>query len=133
NGKPQTWKYDVEEVVERFPANDDGEADVRIRLITTSVFDDLPADADVDKLPLAAKHVVFQIYRCLPVGNIHLEPIVGPGPELELAGLIVEREVGDIDLAGAPELGGWGPEDIACVVYHGLTVHVSSGIVVCAV
>ena len=40
-----------------------------------------------------------------------LEAVVSPRPELELTDLLVEGEVGGVDLAGALELPRHGPED----------------------
>ena len=52
-----------------------------------------------------------------------LVTVVGPGAKLEAAGLVVEGEVGDVHLAGALQLGGHGPEDVAGELDHGVGRH----------
>jgi len=36
-------------------------------------------------------------------GKVDVEPVVGPGPELEVAALVVKGEPGDVNLAGRLE------------------------------
>ena len=38
-----------------------------------------------------------------PAGQVHLAGVVGPGPELQVAALIIEGEVGDVDVADCLE------------------------------
>lgn len=52
-------------------------------------------------------------YSC---DNNHLEAVVRPGPELHQAGLLVEREVLHVNLAGALVDGWWLPLNTARVV-----------------
>ena len=65
-----------------------------------------------------------------PTGCTHLVAVVGPGAELHLAALVVERKVGDVDLAGAAQLGGRRPEHLAGVVDHRAALHEALGEVV---
>ena len=53
-----------------------------------------------------------------------------PRAELEHAGLVVEGEEGDVDLARGAELGRRRPEHVARAVDHGQAPHVLSGEVV---
>ena len=44
-------------------------------------------------------------------GEVEFEPVIGPRPKLELARLLVERKVRDVDGAGASVDGRGDPED----------------------
>ena len=68
-----------------------------------------------------------------PTRARHLESIVGPGPQLEAADLVVEGEVSDVDLAGGPEADDGSPENPAVVVNHSQAGHVPGCVVVHAV
>ena len=52
-----------------------------------------------------------------------LKAVVGPLAELHRATLIVEWEVGDVDLAGTAQLGGRRPEHVTVVSNHRLALH----------
>ena len=60
----------------------------------------------------------------------HLKAVVRPAAQFEDAGLVVEREVGDIHGARGAKLGRRRPEDTPVVVHHRLAVHVAAGVVV---
>ena len=60
----------------------------------------------------------------------HLVAILGPGPKLEPADLVVEGEVSDVDLAGRPEADDGSPEYPAVVVNHSEARHVPGRVVV---
>ncbi len=61
----------------------------------------------------------------------HLEPVVGPGAELEVADLVVEREEGQVEFARGAEVGDRGPEDHPVTAHHrqALRVHLVSVVV----
>ena len=60
----------------------------------------------------------------------HLKAIVGPGPKLEPADLVVEEEVTDVDLAGRPEVDDGSPEYPVVVVNHSEAGHVPGCVVI---
>jgi hypothetical protein len=45
----------------------------------------------------------WSVHPGVRLGEIDIEPVVGPGPELEVTALLVEGEPGDVDLAGGLE------------------------------
>ena len=53
----------------------------------------------------------------------YLEPIVSPRSKLHATSLVVEGEVGDVNLAGAAQLGGGRPEHYPLVRHHRLALH----------
>ena len=55
----------------------------------------------------------------------HLRLVVRPAAELERADLLVEREVGDVDLAAADETRRRRPEHRAVARHHRVTRHVA--------
>ena len=50
---------------------------------------------------MSPEHVVGEVYRRRPVGEVDLEPVVDPRPKLHETALVVEGEEGDVDLTGA--------------------------------
>ncbi len=60
----------------------------------------------------------------------HLEPVVGPGPHLEVADLVVEREEGDVDLARGAEANDGRPEDVSVRADHRQALHVAGRVVI---
>ena len=60
----------------------------------------------------------------------NLVPVVHPGAEFEMTGLVVERKVHHIDRTGWPELGRRRPEHTSVMIHHGQTSEQPLGIVI---
>ena len=60
----------------------------------------------------------------------NLIPVVHPGAEFEMTGLVIEGKVHHIDRAGRPELGWRRPEDTSVMIHHGQTSEQPLGIIV---
>lgn len=69
----------------------------------------------VDDGPLAAFPEILQVDGGADQHQVDLGFVVGPRAELHGAVLIVEREEGDVDLAGALEDGRRDPGDVSVV------------------
>ena len=72
-------------------------------------------DIDSEQLPLTVVDVIGQVEGI--DGAVEVDPVgrVDPRAEAQFTHLIVEGEVGDVDLARAQQLDGDGPENAAVV------------------
>jgi len=75
------------------------------------------------EFPLPTEHVVGEVHPGGTIRDVHLEPIVRPGTKLHPTFLIVEGEVGDVNLAGATKFRGRGPEHVTGVRDHSTALH----------
>ena len=87
-------------VEERTSPKGEDVGDVRVRLLTAGVEDNVPLDAGHHQVPLPVGHVVGEIGHVGRVDEVHLVPVVGPAGELHGAGLLVEGEEFHVDLTG---------------------------------
>ena len=71
-GQPETWKDDVEEIVQSPASDDDGKGNVGVRLHAAGVDDLIAFDADRQQLPLAVEYVVGQVNRIRTIDDVHL-------------------------------------------------------------
>lgn len=69
----------------------------------------------VDDGPFPTLPVVVEIHRVFDSLQINLGFVVGPGAKFHFAVLLIEREEGDVDAAGALVNGRWDPADFARV------------------
>ena len=72
-------------------------------------------EVDGEQLPLTVVDIVGQVEGL--DGAVEVDPVgrVDPRAEAQLTHLVVEGEVGDVDLARAQQLDGHGPEHAAVV------------------
>ena len=101
--EPETGEDDVEEVVERATSHVHVEGDVRVGFRAACVEDLVANHFDLEKLPLAAVHVVVEVDLGRAVGDVNLVSVVRPRAELHAASLVVEGEVRDVDATGRVE------------------------------
>ncbi len=97
----QAGNDEVDGVEQRQTADDEEVGDVRVDLMTTVVFLCVVGSHSIDDGPFAALPVVLQVHGALDLLQIYLGLVVGPGAELHLAVLLVEREERDVNAAGA--------------------------------
>jgi len=55
----------------------------------------------------------------------YLSLIVGPRAELHETRLLIERKIGDVDLAGAAKSRRWSPEHVPVTMNHHVSGHVA--------
>jgi len=110
----------VDGVEERQPADVQRVRDVRVDLLAAVVLDVVLVAGGVDDGPLAALPEVLEVDGGADEHQVDLGLVVGPRAELHGAVLVVEGEVGDVDLARALEDGRRDPGDVAVVAEVGL-------------
>ena len=76
-------------------------------------------------LPIALSGTGARYLPVLRVYTVYLSLIVGPRAELQETGLLVEREVGDVDLAGTAKSRRRRPEHVPSAVNHRVGRHVT--------
>ena len=93
----------IVEVIDRLPLNDELEGDIQEDFWAAGVLDAVPGGEGADELPLGvllvAAGVRLHVLQC----EVDQGLVVGPGPELETAVLLVKREPGNIHFAGGLE------------------------------
>ena len=72
HGHHHAGQNDVVHVIERLPANLESDRQIRKRLWTAAVEDDVADETRFQQLPLAVRHVVGQIHFRRPVCHVHL-------------------------------------------------------------
>ena len=91
---------------------------VNIRVFTTAVFDDISSLCHFEQIPFTVWRIFGQVGLATKYAKKQKLAGVGPGAEFQIASLIIERKIRNINLAhGLDE--SWGvPLDAAIVVQN---------------
>ena len=116
-GDEETRHDQGHHVEERFAVQCKVEGDVDVDVLTARVLDGIPLGRRLHDLPLTVLPVVLLVHRRRLARHVDLLGVVRPGTKLHATLLLVEREVLDVDGAGALVDGRGKPRDLARVVY----------------
>lgn len=109
-GSEDSRKYDVHDIEGVSPAQLQPKPYVREPLVRTALEVELvPHGCGSSNFPLTVCLVRVQVNLRRVRRQVHLRRVVGPGPEDQLTYLLIERVVGDVDVAHGLEDAAWLP------------------------
>ena len=133
-GEERAWKDDVHDVEGVSTSEVERELDVWISSVwTTRKHVLLPFGFRPVDVPLAVEEEALGLDLVRGVCDVHPGAEVRPRAELDLAGLIVEWKVSDVDVACRREHPSWLPMDVPVVVHQHTDFAEIGGELVCSV
>lgn len=114
-GDQQTRDDEVDGVKQGKPPDDEEIGDVGVDLVAAVVLLRVVRPHCVDDGPLAALPVIVQVHCVFNSLQVNFGLVIRPGAKFHLAVLLIKREEGDIDAAGALVDGGGDPANFPIV------------------